>query len=220
MFIGHYAVGLAAKRWAPKASLGSTFMACQLLDLIWPVLVLLGIETVAVDRSATAFTPLDFIHYPVSHSLAMALVWGLVFGFFFSVFTADRLTALKMVAVVFSHWVLDFLTHRPDLPLLWFEPKVGLGLWYSKLGTVVFEVGLFAAAIAIYLKEVSLPTRKAKWIFWSLVSFLFAVYMANAFGPPPPDGTPGAVIAAPALAMWLFVFWAAWVEKNSGSKSR
>lgn len=220
MFIGHYAVGLAAKRWAPKASLATTFMACQLLDLIWPVLVLLGIETVAVDRSATEFTPLDFIHYPVSHSMVMALIWGLVFGFFFSVFTGDRLTALKMVAVVFSHWVLDFITHRPDLPLLWFEPKVGLGLWYSKLGTVVFEAGLFTAAIVFYLKETSLPTLKSKLVFWSLVIFLSAIYMVNAFGPQPAEETPEAMIAAPALAMWLFVFWAAWIERCSVSKSR
>lgn len=144
---------------------------------------------------------------------------GFIFGFFYSVFTGDRIVALKMIAIVFSHWILDFITHRPDLPLFWFEPKVGLGLWHSKLGTVVVELGLFGAAIAVYLNQVAFSTKKAKWIFWSMISFLLVVYIANAFGPPPPDGTPGIMIALPAFAMWLFIFWAAWIEKHSVSKN-
>ena len=76
MFIGHFAVALAAKRAAPRASLGWLVVACQLPDLIWPVLLLAGIERARIEPGNTAFTPLAFDHYPWSHSLLLVVIWG------------------------------------------------------------------------------------------------------------------------------------------------
>ena len=118
MFIGHFAVGLAAKRAAPAVSLGVLFMACQLADLIWPSFVLTGLEQVEVEPGNTAFTPLRFVFYPYSHSLVALLGWGALAGVLYSVVRrASGRDALVVALVVLSHWALDALTHRPDMPL-------------------------------------------------------------------------------------------------------
>ena len=146
MFIGHFAVGLAAKKAAPRVSLGTMFLACQLLDLIWPVLVLAGVELVHVDHAATSFTPLAFDSYPWSHSLGMAVVWSLLAFGVLKALKCTRAEAAAVAAVVFSHWVLDFVTHRPDLPLwLGDGTKVGLGLWSSVPATLAIELAVFGA---------------------------------------------------------------------------
>jgi hypothetical protein len=207
MFVGHFAVAMAAKARTPRLSLGVLFIAGQALDLIWPVLVLAGIEQVKVDHSATEFTPLDFVSYPWSHSLLMTLLWSLV-AFGIAKFARRSVIECTMLALlVASHWILDFLTHRPDLPLWPSGPKVGIGLWNSEVGTLIVELLLFAASIAVYLRVRPSTQRKRPWVFWSLICFLTLVYFANAFGPPPPINAPGAMIAGPALSMWLLVAW-------------
>src|SRR3989339_1594487 len=117
MFIGHYAVALAAKKGAPKASLGTLFIAAQLVDLLWPLFLLLGLEHVKIDPGNTAITPLNFNDYPLSHSLLMSIVWSLLFGGVYYLIKRNKKTSVILGLCVFSHWVLDFITHRPDLPL-------------------------------------------------------------------------------------------------------
>src|SRR5512139_3067449 len=117
MFLGHFALGLAAKKVAPRTSLATLFAAAQLVDLVWPVLVLVGVESLRVDPGNTAFTPLDFAHYPWTHSLLMAAAWGVAFGLLYLARQGDRRGALVVAGLVVSHWVLDFVSHRPDLPL-------------------------------------------------------------------------------------------------------
>ena len=78
MFIGHYAVALGAKKFAPEVSLGVLFLACQLADLIWPNLLLLGVESVQIEPGNTVMTPLNFLHYPYSHSLVALVLWGAI----------------------------------------------------------------------------------------------------------------------------------------------
>jgi hypothetical protein len=215
MFVGHFAAGLAAKKAAPRVSLGTLFIACQLLDLIWPVLVLAGVERVSVDRGATAFTPLDFEWYPWSHSLGMSLVWSALAFVVLKAMKRSHRDAAVVAAVVFSHWLLDFLTHRPDLPLwLGDSTKVGLGLWNGVAATVAVELALFAAGIWLYLRQTRPLDKKGTWAFWALIGFLTAVYLGNAFGPKPAPDTPSAAIAAPALAMWLIVAWGYWVDRH------
>src|SRR4029079_10469768 len=128
MFIGHFAVGLAAKRAAPRVSLGILFAAGLFADVLWPVLVALGVERVAIVQGVTVMTPLDFISYPYSHSLALLVVWGVLFGL--AVRHQDPRAFVVVAALVISHWVLDFITHRPDMPLFpGGGPKLGLSLW-------------------------------------------------------------------------------------------
>ncbi len=215
MFIGHFAIGLAAKKAAPGLSLGTTFLACQLADLLWPVLVIMGIERVSVDHSATAFTPLNFEHYPWSHSLGMSLVWSLVAFLLLKALKFSHFEAGALGFVVFSHWILDVLTHRPDVPF-WFGdgPKLGFGLWNSRTGTLMVELALFAIGIWLYLSNTKSNNKKGRWGFWSLIAFLLIAYFGNAFGPKPPVDTPPVLIAGPALAIWLLVAWAYWTDKN------
>ena len=212
MFIGHYAVALAAKKASPRTSLGTLFMASQLVDLVWPLLLLLGIEHVRIDPGNTAFTPLDFYDYPVTHSLAGAALWAALSGVLYRVIRRDVRGGIVVGACVFSHWILDFATHRPDLPL-WFTGTVraGAGLWNSVAGTLCVEVFLFAAGIAIYVKTTRARDRTGLYAFWSLIVVLLAVYCANVAGPPPPDA---GMIAVAGNAAWLFVLWAYWADRH------
>jgi len=212
MFIGHYAVALAAKKAVPRTSLGTLFMASQFVDLLWPALLLLGLEHVRIDPGNTAFTPLDFYDYPITHSLAGAALWSLLLGGLYRVIRKDVKGAIVVGGVVFSHWILDFVTHRPDLPL-WFtgDARVGAGLWNSVPWTVIVEVGMFALGIAVYLGTTRRKDRIGLYAFWSLVIVLLAIYFSNMFGPPPPD--PG-MIAIVGNAAWLFVAWAYWIDAH------
>ena len=219
MFIGHFALGFAAKRVVPTVSLGTLFLAAQLADLVWPVLVLLGIERVDVSPGATAFTPLDFVHYPYSHSLVALLVWALVFAAAYAFSHRARMNvALTLVALVLSHWLLDFLTHRADMPLtLGGTTRVGLGLWNSVPGTVLVEGALFVAGVSFYLKTTQAVDAVGRWSLWALVAFLTVVYVANIFGPPPPSAR---AVAWTVLGMWLLVAWGYWIDAHRRQSTR
>jgi hypothetical protein len=218
MFIGHFAVGLAAKKASPKINLGLLFIACQLLDLIWPVLILTGVEQVSVDHSATAVTPFNFSYYPWSHSLVMTIIYSLILGFIAAKVAKSNRTGIVFGFVILSHWILDFLTHRPDLPLYFDGLKVGLGLWNSVVATFIIEGGIFIIGIFFYLQASPLISKKRKVIFWSMIAFLFLIYIGNIFGPKAPIDTHPNAIAGPALAMWLIVIWGYFADKNSSKK--
>lgn len=188
MFIGHFAVAFAAKRAAPTVSLGTLFIACELVDLLWPLLLLAGLETVAITPGITRFTPLDFQHYPWSHSLLMVGVWSAAFaGLYFS---RNRrwLPAGLVALVVLSHWFLDLVVHRPDLPLApGSDLKVGFALWNSVAGTLLVEGALFVAGVRFYLTGSQASDRIGHWALYGLLAFLLLAYVGAAFGPPPPS---------------------------------
>lgn len=212
MFIGHFGVGLGAKSIDKRISLGTLFFASQFIDLLWPILLLLGFESVRIEAGNTAVTPLNFISYPISHSMFGVLIWGILFGFVYYLIKKNLRGSILLGVLVFSHWLLDFLTHRPDLQLFpWSDYKVGLGLWNSFAGTVIIEGLIFAVGIFIYLKSVALQNNAKKVWFWSLVVFLAAVYFMNLFGPPPPSEEPIAYIG---LTQWLLVVWAYWIDRS------
>lgn len=144
MFIGHFGAGFAGKKIINKPSLGTLFFAAQFIDLIWPVLLLLGIERVEIDPGNTVLTPLNFIHYPVSHSLFGVLIWGIIFGIIYYLRKKDLKSSIVLGALVVSHWVLDLFVHRPDLPLIPSNDlKVGIGLWNHPIISIVFEILIF-----------------------------------------------------------------------------
>jgi hypothetical protein len=178
------------------------------------VLVIAGIERVGVQPGLTVVTPLDFIYYPFSHSLAAAAAWALAFAALYAILRGARArTSLVLGGVVASHWVLDALTHRPDLPLTpgADSARVGLGLWNSLPGTIAVEGLLFAGGLWLYAKATSALDRAGRFALWGLVAFLLAIYAANLFGPPPPSGM---AAAWSALAMWLLVAWGYWVDRH------
>lgn len=212
MFIGHFALGMAAKRAAPRISLGVLFIAAQLLDLLWPVLLLTGLEQARIVPGVTVLTPLDFTHYPISHSFLMAFGWGLLVGLLALLFGKSRKVALVLGALVLSHWVLDFLVHRPDLPLSPVgDTKVGLGLWNMPVAAVLIEVALFAWGVWVYLRSTTAKDRVGRIGFWALAAFLFLIYLMNLFGPPPTSMT---AVAWAGNLQWLFVLWAFWVDRH------
>ena len=212
MFIGHFAVALAAKRAAPRTSLGWLFAAAQLPDLIWPVLLLTGAERARIAPGDTAFTPLAFDHYPWSHSLLMMVAWGALLGALYLWRRGDRRAAIILFALVVSHWVLDWVTHRPDMPLIpGGGPKLGLGLWNSVVATLVVEGLLFAVCVWLYTRTTAARDGRGRWGWISLVTFLLVIHFANAFSPPPPNMT---AVAIGGFAIWLLVAWGTWADKH------
>ena len=213
MFIGHFGLAFGAKKAAPAASLGALFAACQLADLLWPTFLLLGYERVAVQPGVTRFTPLDFVSYPYSHSLLALCGWAVAFGAIYYAIRRARIpAAVTITLLVVSHWALDYLTHRPDLPL---TPngsdRLGLGLWNSVPGTLAVELTIFVAGLLLYLRETTPRDRIGSLGLWGLVGFLLIVYVGSAFGPPPPTWT---AVAWSAQAMWLIVVWGYWVDNH------
>src|SRR6185295_3545489 len=174
------------------------------LDLVWPILLLAGVEHVRIAPGDTAFTPLDFYDYPVTHSLLMVLGWSVLATVAYGLWKKAWRDALVVGAAVLSHWVLDLVAHRPDLPLWPGGPRVGLGLWNSVLWTIVVEVALFAGGLAIYLRTTVARDRTGSVALWALVVFVALIYVANITSPPPPNAT---IIGYAGLAAWLFVPW-------------
>ena len=212
MFIGHHAVALAAKKVAPNTSLGTLVAAVQFLDLLWPPLLLLGIEHARIEPGITAVSPLDLYDYPISHSLLGALIWSVLFGGLYFVFKKQMRSAAIVALAVFSHWILDFITHRPDMPLTFSNRTlVGLGLWNSWVGTLIVEGGLFVAATVVYTRATKPRDRVGTYAWWSYIAFLLVMYVASLVGPPPPDTS---VLAVGGNAGWLFVLWAWWIDRH------
>lgn len=210
MFIGHFALGFAAKRAAPQASLGTLFLAAQFVDLVWPTLLLLGVERVEIDPALSG-APLVFVHYPISHSLLGAIGWAALVGAAYFAASRERRGAWVVALLVVSHWLLDLVVHRPDLPLLLSGgPTLGLGLWNLPVVELVLEIALFAACFAVYLRT---PAGQAAGFKpWVLAAVLLVIQLANAFGAPPPSME---AIAWVGQAQWLLVAAGYWADRPS-----
>ncbi len=212
MFIGHYAVALAAKKARPAVSLAMLFVAAQLVDLLWPVFLLVGVENVRIDPGNTAFTPLDFYNYPFTHSLVFSIVWSIVLAGIYWLWKRDSKGSAIIGLCVASHWVLDWITHRPDLPLApGSSIYLGLGLWNHPIATIAVELGMFVTGIWLYLGTTRAQNRTGVLAFWGLIAFFVVIWAGNVIGPPPPSVE---AIAIAGNAMWLFVLWAWWIERN------
>lgn len=212
MFIGHFGAGFAAKRIAPGLSLGTAFLAAQWLDLLWPTLLLLGMESVRIAPGATAVTPLVFDHYPVSHSLLAVVCWALAAGAVYALARHKVRGAVVVGVLVLSHWLLDAVVHVPDLPLApGTATMVGLGLWQSRAATLAVEVPIFAIGVWLYATSTRAKDNAGRWGLAGLVAFLVLIHIGNMFGEPPPST---AAIAWVGQAQWLLVAWAYWVDAH------
>ena len=212
MLLGHYGVAFAAKRLTPRTSLGTLVLAAQWLDELWPIFLVLGIERVRVSPGSMAANPLDFVYYPFSHSLAMAIVWSLVVGGVYLLRRHDRRSAVIVGLLVLSHWILDFPMHAPDLPL-WpgSSMKVGLGAWRSIPLTIVLELIVFIPGLVIYLRTTRARDRIGSWALWAMVVFLLFIFFSGFSSAPPP---PERAIGYTALGLWLFVPWGYWIDRH------
>jgi membrane-bound metal-dependent hydrolase YbcI (DUF457 family) len=206
MFLSHFAVGLVGKRYAPAISLGTWFLAVQFVDLLWPFFLLAGVEQVRVVPGITAFTPFDFSHYPITHSLVGGVVWALLLAAGSGAFYRNANAAMLLAAGVISHWVLDVISHRPDMPVLPSGPYLGFGLWNSIPATIAVELLIFISGIFVYSRD-----RRPTPAFWLMVGFMLFAFFGAAFGPTPPEDV--TALALSALAVWLFVPWAWWADR-------
>jgi hypothetical protein len=212
MFLGHFAVALGAKKAAPETSLGTLVVGAQLADLVWPIFLLLGWERVEIVPGITRITPLDFISYPYSHSLAAEALWAAAIGGVYYAVRRYARGAIVLALSVPSHWLLDFIAHRPDMPLVPGGTRYGIGLWNHPAATIVVEFALFAGGMAIYLRTFRTKDRVHAYTLGALLILLSALYLAAILGPPPPDVE---TLAISALAMWLTLPWAAWGDRSS-----
>jgi len=214
VFIGHLALGFAAKRAAPELPLGLAFLASELPDAIWPVLVMTGVEHVSIAPGDTAVTPLRFDSYPISHSLLTVAVWGVLLALAWRARRGSRRGAWLIGLLAVSHWVLDAVSHRPDLPLVpWGTTRVGLGLWNSLSGTLIVEPALLAVGVGLFATRPQARPGAGRVALAGLVLALVALYLANIFGPPPPGIAAVAVVGL--LAIPLLWVWGNWVDRRT-----
>jgi hypothetical protein len=211
MFLGHFGVALAARHVAPRPSLGTSIMAAQWADGIWPLFVLLGLEHVEVSPGITRVTPLDFVSYPYTHSLLADGIWAVLFALVYGSLRRDWRGAGWLAVLVLSHWVLDVVAHRPDMPTWPGGPVLGLGLWNSLPGTLIVEFALFASGAWLYARATRLRDTLGRVLFASFCIALVIIYLASVFGPPPPDER---TVAIAGVFGWLFVAWGYWIERH------
>jgi hypothetical protein len=212
MFIGHFAVALGAKKADPALKLGTLFFAAQFLDLLFPILVLSGIEHVRIIQNISPFTRLDLYDYPISHSLFFSLIWSSLVGGLYFIRKKNLKGSMIIGCAVLSHWILDFISHTPDMPLIpGLHTVVGLGLWNSPVGTIIVESALFVLGIIFYLQTTKAKDKLGKILPWTIILFLAISYAANILSVPPSDPTPMAIVG---LLQWLFIPWGYWIDQH------
>ncbi len=179
---------------------------------------MLGVETVEIDPGNTVMTPLNFVSYPYSHSLLMLLVWSVLFALAYRTVRGWNRAAIVTVAVlVVSHFVLDLVTHRPDLPITpTGSRRIGLGLWNYPAAALTLEIALFLIGTTLYLSVTRARDAIGRIGLWALIVVLVALYFSALYGPPPPS--PAAIAAAGQL-LWVFVLWAYWVDRHRRLRS-
>lgn len=212
MFLGHFGVGFGAKTLQPRVSLGTLFLAAQLADLVWPTLLLLGIERVRIVPHATATNALDFVYYPFTHSLVGELVAGLLLGLAYWLLRRHRRGAVLVGLLVPSHWLLDLLVHRPDLPLYpGPSPLLGWGLWNHLAITQVVEFAFLGAGLWLYGRRTQARNGVGRYGLLGLVAFLVLIHVGSLFSPPPASV---AALGWSGQLFWLTVLLAYWVDRN------
>ena len=215
MFVGHYGPSFAAKKTEPSVPLWVLFIAVQFLDILWAPLVLLRIEKVRIVRHFTASNALDLYYMPYTHGLLTALFWSLFAGvlYYFVVRSSPRQAGVVVGLAVFSHWVLDFIVHVPDLPLYGNAAKVGLGLWNTPALAYPLESAVLLGGMWLCLRRRQARTSQA----WTLGGLLLVIQAYNTFlAPPPTSDRVFAVTALVAYAVFAVAIW--WLEDRRATR--
>ncbi|HUR00535.1 MAG TPA: hypothetical protein VM166_13865 [Gemmatimonadaceae bacterium] len=211
MFLGHYGLAFAAKRAAPRTSLGALTFAAEFLDELWPVLLLIGVEHVKIVPGLMAMSPLDFTDYPISHSLLMAIGWGAAIGGIYFLLKRYGRGAWVTGLLVTSHWFLDWPMHRADLPLYpGSGTRLGFGLWNSAIATYMIEIGLYAIGVAMYARTTRAKDRIGSWGLWVYVVALLGIFLSSNRAAPPTERA----LAWTTMGLWLFVLFAWLIDRH------
>jgi hypothetical protein len=217
MFIGHFAIGFAAKKFAPRTSLAALLAAPLLSDILWPVFLLLGWERARIDPGNTRFTPIDLTYFPWSHSLLMCIAWASAFALIYY-WIARYLPGTIVIWIgVVSHWILDWVTHRPDMPLYPGGPRFGLGLWNSIAGTLIVEILMFATGVWLYVRSTRARDRVGHYAFAAYVGLLLVAYIGDRFSDPPTSIADIAWTGIVAIA--ILIPWAWWFDHHRVSRT-
>ncbi len=215
MFVGHYAVSLALKKFETRASLGVLFLAVQFVDILFMPFVLLGIERMNIVPNFTESTHFELEYVPYTHSLVGSLFWAAVaYAVFRWLFVKKQSVALVIALAVFSHWILDLITHTPDLPL-WTDDtmKLGLGLWNSAAATYAVEAILLIGALWLYLRATKATSAIGKYGMPVFVAVLLLVNIVNIYGPPP-GGSKIEMATSAMVAYFAFAGIAFWLDRK------
>jgi len=191
--------------------------AAQLADLVWPVMLLLGVERIRLNPTDNPFLNIAFESYPWTHSLLASIVWGALAGLGYYALRRGGGSSTIVGLVVVSHWVLDWITHVPDLPLYPGGPLVGLGLWRSPTATIIVEAIVFIAGLVTYLRVTRAVDRTGTWTLWAFVALLVVLYVASISAPAP---TSAEAIAWGALGGWLIPPFGWWVDRHRAPLTR
>jgi membrane-bound metal-dependent hydrolase YbcI (DUF457 family) len=212
MFVGHFAVGLAAKRAAHKVSLGTLILAASLSDVLWICFFPAGIEQVTIQPGIMAANSLNLVYIPFSHSLLMDAIWGGLFAAGYFLFRRDSRGAWIIFAAVLSHWFLDVATHRPDMPLApGLELRFGLGLWNSRMATFMVEGALWLGAVILYARSTRPVRRAGVYAFWTMFVLLTALWILSLGGQPPPSLASLAIVNT--VFFTIVEAWAYWMNR-------
>lgn len=212
MFVGHYGISCAAVCAQRRVPLWVWFIAVQWMDIVWAVLVLLGVEKLRIVPGFTQANALDLYYMPYTHGLPGSIVLSLVFGAIVALCTdGNRTTVLLVAAASFSHWVLDLLVHVPDLPLYDNSAKVGFGLWRHIALSLPLELIVLGLGAWLYLRMTAFPRALGRHLFLGFVVLLAILQVYANFGPPPASAEAAAVTALVAYALLAFI--AGWVER-------
>jgi hypothetical protein len=194
MFLGHYGVAYALKRWEPRLSLGTLFLSVGLVDTAWSIFIITGWERARIVPGLTPANPIEFLSYPLTHSLLAGLLWGAIAGAVTYTWpTRDTsrhhwIKAAVVALAVLSHWFLDLIVHLPDLPLTSdSSPKFGLGLWKNLPLTITLEFVIFLGGLVLYLQMRSKANGEETWKALVVAAVLAIFYLAATFSPPPPS---------------------------------
>jgi hypothetical protein len=212
MLVGHYAVAFTAKRIETAVPLGMLVLAAMLGDILWCVFMMAGIERVrfgAGPGAANYFAPENIA---LSHSLSMDAVWGALLALAYYLSRRHVRGAVVIFAVVLSHWVLDWVSHRPDMPLVpGLHKTFGLGLWTSVPASVLIEGGFWVFALILYARATRARNWAGSYMFWAMAALLTLAWWNNLSGPPPRD--PGSAPVASLTFFSLTVAWAFWMDR-------
>ena len=217
MFIGHFAVGLAAKPLAPRVPLPVLLAAPQVADIVWPVLTFTGVEHARIEPGHMEASPLVLESIPWSHSLLALACWALISAAVYFLWRRDPRGAWVVAALVLSHWVLDWVSHEPDMPLYPGGPRYGLGLWNSLPATIIVELVLFALGVWLYTRSTTATGRWGSAGWTGLVIFLLLSYVAAEVGTPPPSIRALDVVSL--VMIVVVVVWSAAVDRQRATVS-
>lgn len=209
MFIGHFAPALVAATSPRAPGLGTLFVAAQLVDWGFFTLAMVGVEKMRIEPGATAMVPFDLYQMPYTHSLIGAAGWALAFGLVIMVYRRNAVGGMLAGLVVLSHWVLDWLTHRPDLTLTGSGEAYGLGLWNYPAIAIPLEIGIVLAAFLFYLRRTRGPVGQPV----VLLTVMLAMQAVNWFGPEPEQASVFLYVQA-LIAFAVITALAVWVGEN------